>query len=87
LHRRENVQLKQLPGRDCYPETRVTGLLDVQNGAELLARYFAASVSLMEVMARACGHARLSDLNDADITTWKREIADLSGIRRAGVMP
>ncbi len=59
--------------------------LDVQIGAEKLARYFGASVELMQVLARACGHSSLSDLNADDITTWKREMADLSGVRFAGV--
>lgn len=59
--------------------------LDVQVGAERLARYFGASVELMQVLARACGHSRLSDFTPNDITTWKRDMADLSGIRYAGV--
>ena len=59
--------------------------LDVQIGAEKLARYFGASVELMQVLARACGHDNLSGFNQRDITTWKREVADLSGIRFAGV--
>ncbi|MGJ8527318.1 glutamate synthase-related protein [Maritalea sp.] len=59
--------------------------LDVQVGAERLSRYFGASVELMQVLARACGHAALSDLNERDITTWKREMADLSGVRFAGL--
>ncbi|WP_299873964.1 glutamate synthase-related protein [uncultured Sulfitobacter sp.] len=59
--------------------------LDVQVGAERLARYFGASVELMQVMARACGHDSLSDFTPRDITSWKRETADLSGIRYAGV--
>jgi len=59
--------------------------LDVQVGAERLARYFDASVELMQVLARACGHSALSDLRHDDITTWKRELAELSGVRFAGV--
>ena len=59
--------------------------LDVQIGAEKLARYFGASVELMQVLARACGHNNLSDFRPEDITTWKREMADLSGIRFAGL--
>jgi hypothetical protein len=51
-----------------------------------LARYFEASVELMQVLARACGHKNLSDFNNNDITTWKREMAELSGIKFAGVM-
>ncbi|WP_424970009.1 glutamate synthase-related protein [Dinoroseobacter sp. S76] len=59
--------------------------LDVQVGAERLSRYFSASVELMQVLARACGHDSLSGFSPRDITTWKREVADLSGIRFAGV--
>jgi len=59
--------------------------LDVQVGAQKLARYFGASVELMQVLARACGHSSLSEFAQRDITTWKREMADLSGIRFGGV--
>ena len=52
---------------------------------EKLARYFEASVELMQVLARACGHKNLSDFNYNDITTWKHEMAELSGIKFAGV--
>jgi len=65
------------------PELR--RLLDVQTGAENLARYFGASVELMQVLARACGHNNLSSFRHEDITTWKREMADLSGVRFAGM--
>ncbi|MBL4768194.1 MAG: CDGSH iron-sulfur domain-containing protein [Rhodobacteraceae bacterium] len=65
------------------PELRK--LLDVQSGAEKLSRYFGASVELMQVLARACGHANLTDFRHSDITTWKREMSDLSGVRFAGV--
>jgi len=65
------------------PELRAR--LDVQVGAERLNRYFRASVELMQVLARACGHNNLSDFTVDDITTWKREMADLSGIRFAGL--
>lgn len=59
--------------------------LDVQIGAQKLSRYFGASVELMQVLARACGHSNLSDFNTNDITTWKRDMAQLSGIKYAGV--
>ena len=61
--------------------------LDVQNGAEKLARFFGASVELMQVMARACGRESLSDFEVSDVGTWKREMAELSGVRYAGVTP
>jgi glutamate synthase domain-containing protein 2 len=59
--------------------------LDLQIGAEKLARYFGASVELMQVLARACGHNSLSDFAHSDITTWKKEMTDLSGVRFAGL--
>ncbi|MEM7473159.1 MAG: glutamate synthase-related protein [Pseudomonadota bacterium] len=65
------------------PELRK--LLDVQRGAEQLSRYFGASVELMQVLARACGHNSLSKFTPHDLSTWKRETAELSGIRYAGL--
>jgi len=65
------------------PELRAR--LQVQSSAEKLARYFGASVELMQVLARACGHDHLSKLCIEDITSWRREMADLSGVRFAGV--
>jgi glutamate synthase domain-containing protein 2/CDGSH-type Zn-finger protein len=59
--------------------------LDVQVGAERLARYFGASVALMQVLARACGHNSLNQFTPHDITSWHREMADLSGISFAGL--
>ncbi|MDV7143592.1 glutamate synthase-related protein [Tropicimonas sp. TH_r6] len=59
--------------------------LDVQTGAERLARYFGASVELIQVLARACGHSSLSDFHHDDITTWKRDMAELSGVKFAGL--
>ena len=65
------------------PEVRAR--LDVQIGAQKLARYFGASVELMQVLARACGHNSLTEFVHRDITTWKKEMADLSGVRFGGV--
>lgn len=65
------------------PELRAR--LNVQVGAEKLGRYFGASVELMQVLARACGHSDLNSFSTQDITTWKREMAHLSGIRFAGM--
>jgi len=41
----------------------------------------------MAVMARACGHPRLSDFTLDDITTFDRDFAALSGVPYAGVLP
>ncbi len=59
--------------------------LNVETSAQQLARFLNASVELMKVMARACGHSHLGEFNVDDITTWKKEMADLTGIRYAGV--
>ena len=58
--------------------------LDVQIRPEKLVRYFGSSVELMQVLARACSHSNLPDFRHSDITTWKREMADLSGANFAG---
>jgi hypothetical protein len=38
----------------------------------------------MQVMARACGHSRLDAFSQDDLTTWKREMRDLTGIHYGG---
>ena len=65
------------------PELRAR--LDVEVGAKRLATYLEASVQLMKVMARACGHHHLSMFEHSDLTTWKREMAELSGVGFGGV--
>ncbi|NRA21142.1 MAG: CDGSH iron-sulfur domain-containing protein [Oceanospirillaceae bacterium] len=67
------------------PELRQ--LLDVDRAALKLQNFFSASVELMAVMARACGHDSLSAFNPHDLATWHRDMAQLSGIKYSGVMP
>ena len=64
------------------PELRAR--LDVAASAQRLATFFSASVELMSVMARACGHDHLSKLNQNDLATWDDKMAKLSGVRFAG---
>ena len=59
--------------------------LNIEEASTRLARFLTASVELMKVMARACGHTNLSQFKLSDITTWKREMADLTGVKFAGV--
>nr|WP_298248766.1 glutamate synthase-related protein [uncultured Halomonas sp.] len=61
--------------------------LDVDRSAAQLERFLQASVALMQVMARACGHASLADFGVDDLATWKHEMARLSGVRFAGLLP
>jgi glutamate synthase domain-containing protein 2/CDGSH-type Zn-finger protein len=65
------------------PELRA--LLDVDTGAKQLSTFMGASVQLMQVMSRACGHDHLSKFAHTDLTTWKREMAHLSGVAYGGV--
>lgn len=58
--------------------------LDVEQAAGRLRNFLDASVSLMQIMARACGHDSLSQFNNDDLATWHREMADLSGVRYSG---
>ena len=57
----------------------------VEKSARQLANFFEASVELMQVMARACGHNHLSGFNPDDLTTWKKDMSDLSGVAFGGV--
>jgi glutamate synthase domain-containing protein 2 len=59
--------------------------LQIEKSARQLANFFEASVELMQVMARACGYGHLNQFCPEDLTTWKREMADLSGIAYGGV--
>jgi glutamate synthase domain-containing protein 2 len=59
--------------------------LPVDIAAERLARFFEASVELMMVMARAAGHRHLSELNASDLTSFKRDMCDLTGVAYGGV--
>lgn len=56
----------------------------VEKSARQLANFFEASVELMQVMARACGHSHLSQFTHDDLTTWKRDMAEISGVAFGG---
>jgi glutamate synthase domain-containing protein 2/nitrite reductase/ring-hydroxylating ferredoxin subunit len=59
--------------------------LVVEASAQRLANYLGATVDLMKILARACGHSRLADFSTQDLTTWKYEMARLSGVAFAGI--
>jgi len=58
--------------------------LDIDKSSLQLQNFFNASVELMQVMARACGHKSLNLFNKKDLTTWKKEMSALSGIKFSG---
>lgn len=66
------------------PELRAK--LDVEKSAKQLENFFGASVELMQVMARACGHDHLSKFSKNDLATWEEKMAKLSGVKYSGVM-
>ncbi len=65
------------------PELRAR--LRVEESAAKLARFFEASVEMMKLLARACGHEHLDQFSRSDLVTWKRDMAELSGVRFGGV--
>ena len=76
--------------RICHPnncpsdvatqEPQLRSRLKVNERAQRLAAFLEASTKLMQVMARACGHHELAKFRQSDLTTWKREMALLSGV-------
>ena len=61
--------------------------LEIEKSARQLHNFFGATVGLMKVLARGCGHSRLDQFEHRDLTTWDRDIAALTGIHYAGVTP
>ncbi len=61
--------------------------LIVEESAKRLANYFNASTELMKLLAGACGRSHVCDMTLEDLTTWKRDISDLTGIAYSGVTP
>lgn len=61
--------------------------LIVDESARRLANFLTATTELMKVLARACGHEHLRDFHVSDLTTWDRDVAWLTGVPYAGVVP
>jgi len=59
--------------------------IDIEARSRDLALFFTGSLHLMQIMARACGHSALQEFVLDDLSTWKSEMARLSGVRFAGV--
>ena len=65
------------------PELRAR--LKVDEAASLLERFLLASNDLIKVLARACGHHHVREFNPDDLSTWQKEMAELSGVTFSGV--
>jgi glutamate synthase domain-containing protein 2/nitrite reductase/ring-hydroxylating ferredoxin subunit len=59
--------------------------LPVDIAAERLERFFSAAVELMTVVARAAGHHHLNEFSIDDLTTFKTDMAQLTGVAFGGV--
>ncbi len=80
--------------RICHTNNCPTGIatqradlrqrLDIENSSTRLHNFFDASIELMQVMARACGHDHLNKFNKDDLATWHHEMALLSGVTYSG---
>ena len=57
----------------------------IDESAKQLKNFFEASVELMKILARACGHDSLYKFNKRDLTTFKYDMAKLTGIQYGGV--
>ena len=61
--------------------------IEIRKSAIQLKNYLEATVELMEVLARACGHSHFSRFSIDDLTTWNRDVAYLTGVKYGGVTP
>jgi glutamate synthase domain-containing protein 2/nitrite reductase/ring-hydroxylating ferredoxin subunit len=61
--------------------------LEIRASAIRLHNFLTATVELMQVLARACGHTHLNQFSLDDLTTWKRDVAYLSGVAYSGITP
>ncbi len=59
--------------------------IEIEKSARMLKNFLEATVELMKILARACGHNALSQFNINDLTTFKKEIHELTRIPFAGV--
>ncbi|MEM7682893.1 MAG: glutamate synthase-related protein [Planctomycetota bacterium] len=58
--------------------------LIIDESAQRLANFLDATTELMQVLARACGHDALSHFSTDDLVAWKKDVAELAGVRFAG---
>ena len=61
--------------------------LVIEESALRLTRFLDATVELMTVLARACGHRHLSEMCVDDLTTFDREMHHLAGVPYGGLQP
>lgn len=67
-------------------KTHLRQRLILDASAQRLNNYFQATIELMSVLARACGHDALSKFSHEDLTTFKHDMAGLSGVAYGGAV-
>lgn len=75
----------QCPAAIATQQPELIAKFNVEQASQRLGNFLTASTELMKLMARACGHNHFNQFNKNDIITWKKEIADLTGIDYAGL--
>lgn len=73
------------PSGVATQDPALRALINVEESAQRVARFFDAAVKMMQIMARACGHDHLGKFHTDDIATWHKEMADLTGVNYAGI--
>ena len=61
--------------------------LEIEKSAQQLYNYFDATNTLLEVVARSCGHDHVNKFEFDDLSTFNWDIHKLTGISYAGVNP
>ena len=61
--------------------------LVIDDAAARLTRFFEATIELMAVLARACGHDHLGSFALDDLTTFDRDLHHLTGVPYGGIHP
>ena len=59
--------------------------LIIDSSAKQLANYIESSNELIKVIARACGYADIGKFNSKDLSTFHKDIHELTGIPFAGI--
>ncbi|MGJ8677019.1 MAG: glutamate synthase-related protein [Akkermansiaceae bacterium] len=74
----------QCPAGIATQDPELRKLVNVDQAAERVARFFDSATKLMQVLARACGHDHLSKFEQSDICSWHEDIAKLADINYSG---
>jgi glutamate synthase domain-containing protein 2 len=74
-----------LPVGIATQKQHLVSRLVVDKSAQQLKNFFDVAVELIQVIARACRHDHLSQFNAEDLTTWRQEMAQLSGVAYGGI--